>query len=242
MPEMRTPAPVHRIPVALVDDHALLRNMLANMIGSMPAYEVVLEAANGAELVKAMESTDLRVSVAVVDLHMPVMDGYETIGWLRTHHPATRSLALTFERTQQAMERSLQAGACGFILKDVGYEEFKDALDQVATVGHYHNKVILDPPIVAEPVQEKLQTPIGKPLFGDERPRSPSSVSFTERERAFVQLACDLRELTYDQIAEEMEVHRRTVDGYRDAVFTKLNVKTRAGMVLCVLQWGLVEQ
>lgn len=242
---MRTPAPAHRIPVALIDDHALLRNMLASMIGAMPAYEVVLEAANGAEFVQAMKATGVRVAVAVVDLHMPVMDGYETIAWLRTHQPGTRALALTFERTPEALRRSLDAGACGFVLKDASYADFKEALDQVATVGHYQSTVEFDLPAAAEPRVQEADHDLGtvhqdKPAVAAAPNSPPGLNTITERERLFIKLACDKRELTYDQIGEEMEVHRRTVDGFRDAVFAKLNVKTRAGMVFAAVQWGLV--
>lgn len=210
-----------RIPVALVDDHTLLRNMLGTMIGNMPEYEMVLDAANGAEFVKAMETSGTHIAVAVVDLHMPVMDGYETIAWLHKHRPGTRVLALTFERTQQAMDRAIRAGACGFVLKDASYPEFKHALDQVATRGHYTSGLVL----------EKQK---------DCRALPPGHLPLTDRELEFIRLACDPREMTHDTIAELMGVHRRTVDGFRNAAFAKLEVKTRAGMVFMAVQCGLV--
>ncbi len=215
-------APPLRIPVALVDDHTLLRNMLGTMIGNMPEYEMVLDAANGAEFVKAMETSGTHIAVAVVDLHMPVMDGYEAIAWLHKHRPGTRVLALTFERTQQAMDRALQAGACGFVLKDASYPEFKHALDQVATRGYYTNGLVLE-----DAPQEFRELP-------------PGRMPLTDRELEFIRLACDPRELTHETIAELMDVHRRTVDGYRNSAFAKLGVKTRAGMVLMAVQIGLV--
>lgn len=211
-----------RIPVALIDDHTLLRNMLGTMIGDMPEYEVVLDAANGAEFVKALEAGGMHIAVAVVDLHMPVMDGYETIAWLHQHRPGTRVLALTFERTQQAMDRAIQAGACGFVLKDASYAEFKHALDEVATRGHYTNGQVLE-----NALKEFRELP-------------PGHRQLTDRELEFIRLACDPREMTHETIAELMGVHRRTVDGYRNSAFAKLEVKTRAGMVLMAVQCGLV--
>ncbi|MEZ4739093.1 MAG: response regulator transcription factor [Flavobacteriales bacterium] len=218
--DMDIPSP--RISVALVDDHTLLRNMLGTMIGNMPAYQVVLDAANGVEFVQALEASSTHISVAVVDLHMPVMDGYETIAWLRKHRPGTRALALTFERTQQAMERAMAAGACGFVLKDASYAEFKAALDQVAMLGRYDNHSELE-----DVDDEKRELPAG---LG----------TLTERELEFIHLACDPRELTMEQISELMDVHRRTVDGYRNAAFAKLEVKTRAGLMRAAIQCGLV--
>ncbi|MBP6392484.1 MAG: response regulator transcription factor [Flavobacteriales bacterium] len=215
----------HRIPVALIDDHTLLRNMLATMIGNMPAYEVVMDASNGAEFVKSLEASNKRVAVVVVDLHMPVMDGYQTITWLRNNRPGTRALALTFERSPEAMERAMRAGACGFVLKDAPYKEFKKALDQVAMVGHYQNNI--------EFTDEEL---------GLER-NVPEGVDLlSEREIEFIRLSCDTRELTYENIGEVMDVHRRTLDGYRNSVFAKLNVKTRAGLVFAAMKYGIVER
>ncbi len=214
-----------RVPVALVDDHTLLRSMLAAMINAMPGYEVVLEAGNGAEFIAALQS-GVHVAVAVVDLHMPVMNGFETISWVRTHRPATRMLALTVERSQQARARALACGAVGYALKDKHPHEFRDALDQVALLGYYGSSVLQR--------EGELRDP---------GPRVPPAgiALLTERERAFIDLICDADELTYDNIAELMDVHRRTVDGYRASVFSKLNLHTRSGLVVFALQWGLVE-
>src|SRR5436190_3142611 len=126
------------LPIALIDDHALFRGVLADMINLIGGYQVVVQAGNGEEYIKAIEA-GAQVAVAIVDLHMPVMDGYATIEWIRATTPGTRALALTFEKTEEAMLRALRAGACGFLLKDVGKQEFQRALEQVATLGHYHN-------------------------------------------------------------------------------------------------------
>lgn len=214
-----------RVPVALVDDHTLLRSMLAGMINDMPGYEVVLQANNGAEFIAALQG-GLHVAVAVVDLHMPVMNGFETMTWMRSHRPTTRILALTVERSPQARARALACGAVGYALKDMHPHEFRDALDQVALLGYYGSSVLQREGEVREP-----------------GPRLPPEgiALLTERELAFIELVCHADELTYDNIAELMDVHRRTVDGYRNSVFSKLHLHTRSGLVVFALQWGLVE-
>jgi DNA-binding NarL/FixJ family response regulator len=214
-----------RVPVALVDDHTLLRSMLAGMINDMPGYEVVLQANNGAEFIAALQG-GLHVAVAVVDLHMPVMNGFETMTWMRSHRPTTRILALTVERSPQARARALACGAVGYALKDMHPHEFRDALDQVALVGYYGTSIVQREGDVQDP---------GPRL-------APAGIALlTERELAFIELVCHADELTYDNIAELMDVHRRTVDGYRNSVFSKLHLHTRSGLVVFALQWGLVE-
>ena len=223
---MSTPAPIR---IALVDDHALFRNILADMIDTQAGYEVAVQAGNGVEYQEAMQHVP-PVDVAVVDLHMPVMDGYATIEWIRSNTPHTRALALTFEKTEEAMVRALRAGACGFLLKDVTAAVFKDALHQVATLGHYHSdEVVL---AVGSTTEQHVTY---------ERRRARILEYISEREVEFIRLVCDEAEHTYDRIAELMDVHRRTVDGYREAVFHKLGVKSKTGLVICAYKWGLVK-
>lgn len=105
------------IPIALVDDHTLFRSVLADMIQGTERFNVVVQAADGAEYLHAVKQ-GAEVAVAVVDLCMPVMDGFETIAWIRANTPGTRALALTFELSAEVHERALQAGACGFLRKD----------------------------------------------------------------------------------------------------------------------------
>lgn len=214
------------IPIALVDDHALFRNVLADMLNGTSRYKVVLEAGHGAEYLRAVKN-GAEVAVAVVDLHMPVMDGFETIAWIRANAPGTRALALTFELTEEAMERALRAGACGFLRKDTTKNVFLDALDQVATLGHYHR------PGELRRVHD-LQAE-------HEHRQSAALTKLTERELMFIRLVCDEAEPTNEQLADRMGVHRRTVDGYRETVYRKCGVRTKAGLVIFAYKWGLLR-
>jgi DNA-binding NarL/FixJ family response regulator len=217
---MSTTRPVR---VALVDDHALFRTSLAGMIDRMGGYKVVVEAAHGEECMDAMAEEP--VDLAIVDLHMGIMDGYATIAWIAKEHPATRALALTFEKTESAMLRSLRAGACGFLLKDVRMEVFKQALDEVVSHGHY----------MGDEQQHALLAE------GGHRPANAVMEQFTGREAEFTRLVCHENEYTYDQIADIMQVHRRTVDGFREGIFKKFGIRSKTGLVLFAYKWGVVE-
>ncbi|HRH37115.1 MAG TPA: response regulator transcription factor [Flavobacteriales bacterium] len=216
------------VPVALIDDHALFRGVLADMINAVEGYHVVAEAGNGAEYIEVLRDKP-QIAVAIVDLHMPVMDGYDTIAWIKQNTPGTRALALTFEHTEAAMERALKCGACGFLLKTVSKDEFKNALDQVATVEHYHH----------DGIEKHLDS--GTTIANIEAMRKKLRRMLTEREVEFVRLSCDPADHTYDRIAEIMDVHRRTIDGFRESVFAKFGVKSRAGMVIHAYTWGVAK-
>ncbi|MEO8591179.1 MAG: response regulator transcription factor [Flavobacteriales bacterium] len=221
--------PTKPLPIALVDDHTLFRGVLADMINLIGDYEVVVEAGHGGEYIEAVKQ-GRHVAVAIVDLHMPVMDGYATMEWIREHSPGTRSLALTFENTEDAMVRALRSGACGFLRKDVCKNEFKMALDQVSTQGYYHNGDIA-----------QAQSTASEPRAPYHRERDHIHAALTTREAEFITLVCDVAEYTYDQVADRMGVQARTVDGYREAVFDKFNIKSKAGLVIFAYKWGIVK-
>lgn len=221
-----TPQPV---PVALIDDQTLVRHGLAQLIERSGRYAVVLQAGNGREYVEAQGTTP-RVRIAVVDLSMPVMDGFETIKWITEHQPDVRSLALTFEASEGAILRAMRYGARGFLLKDVEPSELQLALDHVNTSGYYHTDL----------VHRSM-------LHGMERAGEPEMQEkwlideLSDREREFLRIACDPGEPTYDRIAELMGMSRRTVESYREAIGDKFGIKSRTGLVLLAMKHGLVK-
>lgn len=220
-------ASAQRLPIAIIDDQALFRDALEGMIHRFGGFEVAVHAANGKEFVEAMQKGP-PVAVAIVDLHMPVMDGYATIAWIREHMPGTRALALTFENTEAAMIRATNAGACGFLLKDARASDFKDALEQVATLGYYRNEQLL------LSLSAAGETPAAYELA-----RRDIMAVLTDREVEFLRLVSDMNEYTYDQIADHMKVHRRTVDGYRESIFEKFQIKSKAGLVIFAYKWNI---
>lgn len=214
------------IPLAVVDDHTLVRGLLARTLNELPGYRVVLEAADGVEYLTAVRS-GIEVAVAVVDLRMPRMDGFETIAWIRANTPGTRALALSVDMHEEFMERALRAGACGCASKNMDPEGFLDALNQVALFGRY---------------QLPLQVMREQQLRAEvDRHRERFLGMLTERELEYLRLACHADELTNEQLADRMGVHRRTIDGYRESTFAKCGVKSRAGLVVLAYRWGLVS-
>ena len=219
--------------IALVDDHHMMRAGLVTTINGMGDYHVTLEAGNGKELVDALAAIDLSgpdaPAIAIVDLNMPVMDGYATIAWLHEHAPKVLPLVLTFDATADALVQAVRAGARGFILKTARPSVLRMALDSLVLTGFYYNDETQD-------AQERDQQ--WKTREENERERVLEQI--TPREMEFLLHVCDPEEATYEEIAEQMGVHRRTVDNFRIALFEKFNIKSKTGLVLFAMRWKLI--
>ncbi len=161
--------------------------------------------------------------LVLLDINMPEMDGYQTAKWIRTNYKDVKVLALSVNDNESAIIRMLKCGAKGYILKDSEPEELKLAIDNVVRKGFYYSDL----------VSNKLIYAINKTRHEDEE------ISFTEKEISFLKYACT--EYTYKEIAEIMSVSPRTVDGYRDILFNKLQVKTRVGLVMYAISYNIIN-
>ena len=214
-----------KITVALVDDHILLRNGLANLVRGFDNYDVVFEANNGKHFMDQLKNADTP-DLVLMDINMPEMDGYETAQWLKRNYPDVKVLALSMYDNENAIIRMLKNGARGYILKDTDPKEFKTALDDLVRKGFYYSELVTGKLIHAV---NNLDEP---------EQNLKNLINLSEREIDFLKMACS--EMTYKEIADKMFLSPRTVDGYRDALFEKLNVKTRVGLVMYAIKNGIV--
>lgn len=216
--------------VAMVDDHHLVRAGLVATVNALGAYEVTIEAGHGAELIDALAIAKEPPQLAIIDLNMPVMDGWATIAWLTEHRPEIKSMALTFEAGDDAMVRAVRAGARGFLLKNATPEVLRLALDSIRLTGYYHS----------DSLQASLDRNPDR-LTQHEREREEILARLTPRELQLLQLVCDEQEFTYDQIADQLGLHRRSVDNFRIQLFEKFGVKSKTGLVLFATRWDLLK-
>lgn len=215
------------INIALVDDHVLIRKSLAEML-QQRGHNVVLQADNGKQFIETLHTAKLP-DVVLMDINMPVMDGYTASQWLRTNHPDIRILALSVYDDENAIIRMLHCGARGYVLKDCEPEELTLAIQVLADSGFYHSE------LVSSKLMHKLQS--GSNGIN----HLPVSVrpQLTEKEKEFLRLNCS--EMTYKEIAAVMHISPRTVDGYRDALFEKLEIKSRVGLVLYAIRNKFID-
>lgn len=217
----------HKKPVALADDHVLLRNGLASLINSFDDYYVLFEADNGKEFLEKLTLHSQSPIIALMDIGMPEMDGYDTVRWLKANRPEIKVLALSMYENEHSIIRMIKCGAKGYILKDIHPTEFKRALDSLLTKGFYYSELVTGKLIHAVNRHDESNT--------DE----DGLHKLTEREIEFLRQACS--EMTYKEIADKMFLSVRTIEGYRDDLFEKLGLKTRVGLVLYAIRHGIVH-
>lgn len=210
--------------IVLVDDHSLLRIGLAQLVQSL-GYAVIFQADDGKEFCEKLDKNNLP-DIVLMDINMPEMDGYQTTQWLKDNHSTVKVLALSMYDNENSIIRMLKAGAKGYILKDCEPSELKAAIDAVVSKGYYYSDL----------VSGKLIHAINK--IEDNGSDVNTLSNLNDRETDFLKYTCT--ELTYKEIADKMFVSPRTIDGYRDALFEKLHVKTRVGLVMYAIKNGIV--
>ena len=207
--------------IVIVDDHLLFSNSLKKLIEGFADYEVTKQIGNGKVLVDYLSKETNPPDLILLDVKMPVMDGKATMDWIALHRPELKVLVLSMDDDESTIIYMLRKGAKGYILKDIDPIQFKEAIENVLHKGFYHS----------ERVSAVLLGEIYKP--------TDKEVQLNERELSFLDLACS--DKTYKEIASEMYLSPKTIDGYRATLFKKLNVKSRVGLAMYAIKNGLVE-
>lgn len=214
----------HTTNIYLVDDHPIVRNGLKVLIEKLGNYKITAEYDNGEDLINDLPFNN-PPDIIIMDLAMPVMDGTETITALNKRGEKYPILVLTLETDEHTIINLFRQGIRGYLSKSSTAQILRQALSDVLTSGFYHNEMLA----------KALQSPVD---FVDERQQVLNHV--TPRERDFIKLVCAEHEPTYEQIANAMEVSRRTVDGYRESLFEKFNIKSKTGLVMFAFKYGIV--
>ncbi len=212
------------IKVVLIDDHILLRSALAGLIDKSGECQVLYQCNNGAHFIDEFKKHPAP-NVVLLDMNMPEMNGYETAIWLRDHHPDIHVLMLTMYDSELALIRLLQVGVKGFLKKDIHPSELVNAIKSVYEQGFYYSSQ----------TSSKLAS-----LFRDSTDKHGllNKVMLDDQEIDFLKLACT--EMTYKEIAQQMNLNPRSIDGIRDNLFSRLDVKSRVGLAMYAIRHGLV--
>lgn len=210
--------------IAVVDDHELMAKALSGLIQKYEDYEVLYDVANGKELIRRIK-LNMIPDIVLLDINMPEMNGYETALWLTNNYPAIKILALSMNDKEESIIGMLRNGAKGYLLKGCKPQELKQALDSIVQKGRYYTEFVTGQ-LIKSLNPETSKNPV-------------ETLSLNDRETDFIRLACS--DLTYVEIADKMCVSPRTVDGYRESVFQKMNVKSRVGMVIEAIRLKIVE-
>lgn len=210
-----------KINIGIVDDHQLFLKSLSILIESFPAFNIVLDALNGESLLNKLAAASIKPDILLLDVNMPVMDGTQTAEAISKKYPEIKLVALSMKDDDTTVINMIKAGCCAYLLKDIHPNELEKALTEIHFKGYYN----------ADVSNINYRRLILK--------TKEDEIVFSEREKIFLKLACS--DLTYKQISLQMHLSERTIDGYREALFEKLNVQSRVGMVLEALRRNLVS-
>jgi DNA-binding NarL/FixJ family response regulator len=217
-----------KLRLALVDDHKLFRRGMSNLIEMVCSdCEIVFEADNGVDLqVKINKHNE--PDIILMDINMPHMDGFVSVQWLNENFPLVKILVVSMMEKEESIIRMLKLGVKGYLGKDVEPEVLGEALNAIMNKGFYYTDFITGKLV------HSLQNGIDRHTA-----KVAAFNLMNDQEKEFLQLACS--ELTYLEIASKMFKSPKTIDGYRNALFEKFNLRSRVGLAIYAIKHGLVQ-
>ena len=204
--------------VVVVDDHTPLLQAIGGLVTDFDDFEVLYLCKNGQELLDKFKNPKNVPDIVLMDINMPVLNGIETTQILSKEYPDVHVLALSVEENEETILKMLRAGAKGYLMKDTKSSILKEALSQVLKKGYYHTNTV-------------------SKLLVNSLHKENDDICLKDREKEFLQYACS--EMTYKEIADKMFLSPKTVEGYRDSIYEKLNIRNRIGLVLFAIRNGL---
>lgn len=204
--------------IVVADDHPAMRAGVVALLTSEPDLEIVAEAGDGRETIELVAR--LRPDVAVLDLRMPVLDGVAVTTRIVDEHPATKVLILTTYDTDRDIERAIDAGALGYLLKDAGRDQLTSAVRAAA-----RGETVLAPRVAARLVA---------------RMRAPTPVTLSPRETDVLQAVAD--GLSNPEIGLRFHITEATVKTHLLRIFAKLDVSDRTAAVVEAMERELLAR
>lgn len=202
--------------VGIVEDQHLILKSLEMLINSFSHFDVVLSATNGVDLFEKLERSFPIPDILLIDVVMPLMDGAEIAAQLKKNFPAIKLVALSGMDDSMSVVKMVKSGCCAYLLKSMNLDDLERALEEIWAKGYYNSHV----------TDMRYQE------------SNLKLMDLKENEIEFLKLACT--DLTYHEIASNMCLSVKTIDGYRAALFDKFEVRNRIGLILKVLRYNLI--
>ncbi|WP_298547213.1 response regulator transcription factor [uncultured Aquimarina sp.] len=204
------------ITLGLIDDHNLFREGIKSLLDKMDNIELVLEAVSGKDLLAKLNNTV--PDVILLDLEMEEMNGMDATVKIKELYPDMKVIILTMHKEERMISYLMEVGASGYLLKDTNRQELEDAIRSVCEKGFYFN------PFVSQALLKGLKNKSAKP------PLIGKDYHLTSRELEVLELVT--KEYTTAEIAEELFLSVRTIEGHRKNLMMKLEVKNTAGLII----------
>jgi two-component system invasion response regulator UvrY len=214
--------------IILVDDHVIIRNGLKELIEKLGPYKIMQEFDSGQAFLDSLPEVTGKCDLVIMDISMPEMSGDEVIRQMNDRGVNIPILVLTLAEHDDLIVKLFRMGVRGYLKKNCTAVVMKEALNEIFIRGFYHNEFLTYSLKNNQAVPKKSE----KEVVLDR---------LTARERDFLKWTCHEEEYTYVQMADKMQVSLRTVDGYRESIFEKFGIKSKAGLVLFVLRYRLFD-
>lgn len=209
------------IQIALVDDHNLVRQGIIRLIDSFKLnHKICFETGQAKDFLNYLTDHQ-EPDLAIVDINMPDINGFELVEILQEKNPHLKILVMTMLQDEKSLIRMLKLGVRGYLSKDTEPEILQEAIETIMRKGYYYTDFLTG----------KLITAIQGDSGNTQKP------VLNQKELQFIQLACS--EDTYKEIADKMCLSVKTIDGYRNTIFEKFGIKSRVGLVLYAIKEGI---
>jgi DNA-binding NarL/FixJ family response regulator len=213
------------IKVAIADDHALFRTGVKTSLSSRKDIQMIAEAENGMQLMNLLKH--IKPDVVLLDIHMPIMDGYTTLPEIKKLYPEVKVIMLSMNNDPSIITKMMEIGANSYLTKESDsetiYQAIRTCYEQEFFFNDLTNKALLNGLRMKKPQDMPVQ-----------------EVQLTEKEITILKLMCE--EKSTKEIADIVDLSPRTVEAIRDKLKTKTGVKSMAGLVMYAVKAGIVEQ
>jgi DNA-binding NarL/FixJ family response regulator len=215
--------------ILLADDHTILRDGIRALLSADGDLEVVGEASNGAEVIEILETTT--ADVVLMDVQMPVLDGFATMPEIRRRFPDVRVLVLTMLDHENYVARMFDAGALGYVLKNAAISEITHAIRTVAS-GNQFLCTEIGLNMLYKAVAQTASVSI-------DDSGSNSGSDLTARELEVLKLIAE--GLTNGEISDKLFTSKRTIETHRQNIIAKTQAKNTAALIKLAVSRGLIS-
>jgi DNA-binding NarL/FixJ family response regulator len=213
------------IKVAIADDHALFRTGVKTSLTGHKDIQMIAEAENGMQLLNLLKH--LKPDVILLDIHMPIMDGYTALPEIKKLYPDMKVIMLSMNNDPSIITRMMEIGANSYLTKESDsetiYHAIRTCFEQEFFFNDLTNKALLNGLRMKKPAEASMP-----------------EVHLNEKEVTILKLMCE--EKSTKEIADIVDLSPRTVEAIRDKLKTKTGVKSMAGLVMYAVKAGIVEQ
>lgn len=223
--------------VVIVDDHSLFRQGLRRLLEEDGRFSVVAEASNSYEAIRQIDAC--KPGIVLLDIQLPGLTGLSIASIVRQQHPGLKVVFLTMHLDDERLFLALQAGAYGFLTKDIRSDELLNSLDRVANGERIIDEIVLERPEFALPILSQVRN--GGDTAVAESQAVPRSLRFPLSVREIEVLDCVAQGLSNRQIGETLFISEQTVKNHMSSVLRKLSVEHRLQAVVSALRNGWID-